>query len=116
MWAEVLPGPSVKKKPNGNASLIWDNCGTRNVPSWTEIYASINMECHNCPFKITDMLQVMDLVVNAPLKRAIRSLRCGALFECSLQFKAKKLEQSTTQASSRTQNASLIDGNLPNEN
>ena len=35
----------------------------------------------NLPPNMTDVLQVMDLVVNAPLKAGIRRVRCDSLYD-----------------------------------
>lgn len=74
MWAEVLPGPSVKKKQNWKAILISDNCGLHNVLSLREIFSSTNVECDNSAPNMTDRLQVMDFVVNAPLKSVTKGV------------------------------------------
>ena len=75
MWAELLLGPYVQRELGGKALLIWDNCGPHNVPALKELFQQIKVETWNLPSKMTDRLQVMDLVVNAPLKSGIRSHR-----------------------------------------
>mmetsp|Transcript_16544 Transcript_16544/g.35865 ORF Transcript_16544/g.35865 Transcript_16544/m.35865 type:complete len:92 (-) Transcript_16544:46-321(-) len=81
MWAELLLGPYVLTKLGGKACLIWDKCGPHNVPTLREIFNAINVNTENLPPNMTDELQPMNLVVNAPLKAAIRSDRCDKMFD-----------------------------------
>lgn len=101
MWAETLLGPYVKKLCDGKALLVWDNCGPHNVPALKQVFESINVVVKNLPPNMTDVLQVMDLVVNAPLKSAIRSHRCEEIFDYFQAWKMKRLQELAKPAQQR---------------
>lgn len=91
MWFDVVLGPAAEKRKRPFL-LIWDNCGCHTVPALQEV-------CINRPFPIyamrlppnmTALLQVMDLVVNGPLKAAIRRARCEQLIDHFRTWKAAR--------------------------
>ncbi len=88
MWADTQVGPWAKS--TGRKKLIvWDNCGPHNVPAIKAVFEEHELATCSLPPKMTDILQVMDLVVNGPLKAAIRRDRCEQLFAFFIQFKGK---------------------------
>ena len=101
MWAELLLGPWVRDKCGGQGLLIWDNCACHNAPALRAVFDSINVTVKNLPKNMTDVLQVMDLVVNAPLKAGIRSVRCNQLFDYFQSWKLKRLQEASKPANVR---------------
>jgi hypothetical protein len=83
MWADVQMRPwaadSGRKK-----LIVWDNCGPHGVPAVTAALAAHDIATKALPPRMTSRLQVMGLVVNGPLKAAMRRARATALFS-SLQ-------------------------------
>jgi hypothetical protein len=90
MWVELV----IKKLP-GRQLIIWDNCGchcTAQVQAYMHQQGVANALL---PPNMTDRLQVMDLVTNAPLKSGIRRARCEALFDYLQEWKINRLEELT---------------------
>ncbi len=79
MWADLVVGPwalaSGRKK-----LLVWDSCGPHTVAAVKTIFAAWGIAVEPLPVNMTDVLQVMDLVVNGPLKAHMRRFRCAELF------------------------------------
>jgi len=79
MWADLVVGPwaavSGRKK-----LLVWDSCGPHTVAAVKAIFALWGIAVEALPLNMTDVLQVMDLVVNGPLKAHMRRFRCTELF------------------------------------
>ena len=93
MMADVLLGPNLRLAGK-RMVMVWDNCGPHKVESVREVYASWGIKCLELPPKMTDILQVMDLVVNGPLKAAIRRSRTSNLFDYFQQWKVKRMTAS----------------------
>lgn len=90
MWADVCLGPSyVKTQLGGKAVLIRDSCGPHNVNAIKDNFTEMNVTPCHLPKNMTDVLQPIDLVVNTPLKSAIRRPRCSAVFEEFQRWKWK---------------------------
>ena len=79
MWADVQLGPYYAKLRK-KVCIVWDNCGSHNVPSIADVFAEWGITFQNLPKKMTDILQVMDLIVNGPVKAAIRRNRIQVIF------------------------------------
>lgn len=93
MWCDTQLGPHVQRKCAGRACLIWDNCGSHNSDAINAVFSSWGIELLPLPPKMTDKLQVMDLVVNAPVKSGIRRDRIQGLFAYFQTWKCQKLQQ-----------------------
>ncbi len=87
MWIDLQLGPWVKRK-NRPVLLIMDNCGPHNVTAIRDIFRENKVEVMTLPPNTTALLQPMDLVVNGPLKSALRRERIRNLHNAFLQFKA----------------------------
>ena len=74
MWADVQLGPHFAKLRK-KCCLAWDNCGPHKVPAVREVFKEWGIVAEELPPKMTDILQVMDLIVNGPLKSGIRRER-----------------------------------------
>ena len=90
LWADTQMAPWAKGR---KVLIVWDNCGPHNVEEVKAVFEKHNIATESLPLNMTDQLQVMDLVVNGPLKAAIRRARCSALFEYLQQFKVKWLQE-----------------------
>jgi hypothetical protein len=91
MWAQLVVYPwAVKhgRKP----LLIWDNCGPHKVPAVLKVLTDANIKTALLPPNMTDKLQVMDLVINGPLKAAMRRYRVRQLYQQFQAFRAEYLE------------------------
>jgi hypothetical protein len=88
MWADTQMGPWARDSGR-RKMIVWDNCGPHNVDAVKSVFAEWDITTAALPPKMTDILQVMDLVVNGPLKAAIRRKRCEKLFAHFINFKAK---------------------------
>ena len=91
MWADVQLGPifALKRK---KCCVVWDNCGPHKVPAVRAVFDSWNITAEALPPNMTDSLQVMDLVVNGPVKSGIRRRRIQAVFDYFQSFKIKRLQ------------------------
>ncbi len=78
MWADLIVKPWAQGR---NKLLVWDNCKTHTAPEVTRVFKENNIEIAFLPKNMTDKLQVMDLVVNGPLKARMRKIRCEHLYE-----------------------------------
>ena len=90
MWADTQLGPYFQKR-RGRCVVVWDNCGSHNVATVQEVFAEWGIATENLPPKMTDLLQVMDLVVNGPIKAGIRRARIQAIFDYFHSWKIRRL-------------------------
>ena len=102
MWCDCLLGPHVRDRCGGKACMIWDNCGSHNSPAIQSVFESWGIEILSLPPKMTDHLQIMDLVVNAPLKASIRRMRVQNLFDYFQAWKIRRLQDELRPASERS--------------
>jgi hypothetical protein len=73
MWLELVVKPLKEKL---NDLLIWfDNCGCHKTAVVDEVIHDLNVYVACLPPNMTGVLQVLDLVVNGPLKAHCRKLR-----------------------------------------
>ena len=91
MWADVQLGPIFALKRN-KCCVVWDNCGPHKVPAVCDVLSSWNITAEALPKNITDSLQVMDLVVNGPVKSGIRRRRIQSVFNYFQSFKIQRLQ------------------------
>ena len=71
MWFDLQLGPHYAAK-RGMAALVWDNCGPHGTAAVREMAEEWGITLLPLPKNMTDVLQVMDLVVNSPVKAALR--------------------------------------------
>jgi len=91
MLVDVVLGPYVRSNLGGRALLVWDNCSSHKVEALCQVFNEWNICVESLPPKMTDILQVMDLVVNGPLKAAIRRQRAMELFAFFQEWKIRRL-------------------------
>jgi hypothetical protein len=79
MWAELCLHPWLQRNGRLPAVLVWDNCGSHNTEVVSAVLSSLDppVFVHNLPPNCTDVLQVMDLVVNGPVKKRLREVLCN---------------------------------------
>lgn len=88
MWADVQLGP-IARKAGLRYHLVWDNCGPHNTAAALAVLKEHSVKVHTLPPRMSDKLQIMDLVVNGPMKAAMRKARCDALFEQFQLYRAR---------------------------
>jgi hypothetical protein len=103
MWFDVQLGPYLAEKTK-RCLLVWDNCGPHKVAAVRDVMTEWGIRAEELPPKMTDILQVMDLLVNGPIKAGIRRARVDALFGFLQNWKIQRL-----------QHAAKKDGTLPPE-
>ena len=91
MWIDLQLGPHYDDK-RGIAGLVWDNCGPHGTKAVKELASDWGISILPLPKNMTDVLQVMDLVVNSPVKAAMRRERTLRLLHDFQQWKLKRLE------------------------
>ena len=115
MWTDLLIGPWVKAH-GGYALLVWDSCGPHKVAAVRDVFDAWNIALEKLPVCMTDILQVMDLIVNGPLKAQMRRFRCASLFAYFQKWKLQWVQELLKPAASRVMppfqppKPSLIDG------
>ena len=91
MWCDLQFGPRTKAAM-GKALMVWDNCGPHKVAAVRKVFEEWNVTVMELPPKMTDILQVMDLITNAPLKSAVRRARVEGIFTCFQNWKLARLQ------------------------
>jgi len=89
MLCDLVLEPISKQR--GGLLLVWDNCGPHKVRCVQEAFAAAKIAVEELPPRMTGELQVMDLVVNGPLKAAIRRSRTRSLFNFFQLWKIRRL-------------------------
>ena len=88
LWFEVIIKPLKEKL---GKMLIWcDNCGSHKTSSVTEVISEVGVDVCFLPKNMTGELQVLDLVVNGPLKAHIRTIRANRLYKSFQEFKRER--------------------------
>ena len=95
MWTDLVLGPFQVRRSAAQGlrpplMLIWDNCGSHTVPALDAVFSEHNVHVRQLPPRMTSVLQVMDLMVNGPVKAAIRKARCVDLMDYLRQWKAER--------------------------
>ena len=91
MWNEVQLGPWAAQR-TGRVLCVWDNCGPHKTAAVKESFARTNVTQEELTPKMTDILQVMDLIANGPIKVGIRRERCNQLFNFFQAWKLLRLK------------------------
>jgi hypothetical protein len=79
MWLELIIEP-IKKKL-GKMLLWMDNCGSHKTSAVQKVIDAIGLHMAYYPPNMTAILQVLDLVVNGPLKGHIKNIRATRIFD-----------------------------------
>ena len=92
MWLETVIKPLKEKL---GKLLIWfDNCGCHKTALVDDVINSLQIHVACLPPNMTGILQVLDLVVNGPLKAHSRKLRGSRIVACFQEF-ARRYELET---------------------
>lgn len=84
MWLELIIAPLKVKL---GKILIWfDNCGCHKTPIVSTSFLENNIDVTFLPPNMTAILQVLDLVVNGPLKSHVRQLRAKRIVRSFKDF------------------------------
>ena len=100
MWVDLLIGPWAKASGRKKI-LVWDSCGPHKVTAVKAVFGEWGIAIEALPVNMTDQLQVMDLVVNGPLKAHMRRFRCASLFAYFQSWKLKWLQELRKPAGTR---------------
>lgn len=99
MWIDTQLGPHFEQAPENadghRCALIWDNCTSHLTANVLAALQQWKIASLPLPKNMTDKLQVMDLVVNAPVKNGIRNARIQSLFEYFQSWKIRRLQEAT---------------------
>lgn len=86
MLIDLILKPEAQKR--GGKLFLWmDNCGLHKSPTLQRIYEEANVTVGFLPPNMTYILQVLDLVVNGPLKAHMRELRALRILEYFREYK-----------------------------
>jgi DDE superfamily endonuclease len=89
MWFKLIVLPI---KNNLGKMFIWcDNCGSHLTQAVKDVIVECNIDVAFLPKNMTGELQVLDLVVNGPLKAHIRNKRATRLYNAFQEYKAKRV-------------------------
>ena len=80
MWLDTIVKPLKEKL--GKLMIWFDNCGCHKTTLVDDIIAELGIQIACLPPNMTGVLQVLDLVVNGPLKAHTRNLRGSRIVEC----------------------------------
>ena len=84
MWLEIVIKPLRIRL---GRLLIWfDNCGCHKTAAVDEVIGELDVQIALLPRNMTGVLQVLDLVVNGPLKAHTRKLRGARIVESFQMF------------------------------
>ena len=90
LWFEVIMKPI---KDALGKMLLWnDNCGSHKTRTVRDVISEIGIDVAYLPRNMTSELQVLDLVVNGPLKAHIRTNRANRLYKSFQVFKQERDE------------------------
>jgi DDE superfamily endonuclease len=87
LWFEIVMLP-LKNKHQQQKMLLWcDNCGSHKTACVRDVIRETNIDVAFLPPNMTSELQVLDLVVNGPLKAHIRTIRANRLYAAFQEYK-----------------------------
>ena len=89
MWIDIIMNSNyVKKTEENGRRLLWmDNtCGCHKTEAIIKLFDDLKIDMALLPPNMTDILQVLDLVVNGPIKAHIRNLRAHRLLQAFRKY------------------------------
>ena len=100
MWNELVVNPIQVEL--GRSVLLWcDNCGSHKTTSVQKVITEIGADVVFLPKNMTGELQVLDLVVNGPLKAHIRTNRANRLYSHFQKYRVARAADSTLPVNER---------------
>ena len=100
LWFDVVMKPI--KELLGKMLLWNDNCGSHKTTPVRDEIKKIGIDVAYLPRNMTSELQVLDLVVNGPLKAHIRTNRANRLYKSFQVFKKERDENNKLPMAQRT--------------
>ena len=89
MWFEIVITPIYNRSLN--KMLLWcDNCGSHKTGCVLKTIEEVGLDIAFLPKNMTGELQVLDLVVNGPLKANIRKNRANVLYKSFQEYKVDR--------------------------
>jgi DDE superfamily endonuclease len=89
MWFELVMRPIKVEKTK---LMIWcDNCGSHKTSSVKDVITETGIDVAFLPPNMTGELQVLDLVVNGPIKAHVKNKRANRLYESFQLYKKERL-------------------------
>ena len=86
MWIDVQLSP-LQKASGRKWLLVWDNCTCHCTEAVLSVFKEKGILMELLPKNMTDSLQVMDLVVNGPIKSYVRRARAKMLYDYFQEWK-----------------------------
>ena len=87
MWIELIINPMKERDVDKKLLLWFDNCGCHKTAAIEHIMSELGINVACLPPNMTAILQVLDLVVNGPLKAHIRNNRANKIVKCFKEYK-----------------------------
>ena len=100
MWLETVVKPYKDK--HGKLLIWFDNCGCHKTAAVDKVISELDVQIACLPPNMTGVLQVLDLVVNGPLKAHTRNLRGARIVESFQKFKIAYEEELAKDVRERT--------------
>ena len=100
MWLETVVKPLKEKL--GKLMIWFDNCGCHKTSNVDDVIEELDVQIACLPPNMTGVLQVLDLVVNGPLKAHTRNLRGARIVESFQKFKTLYEEEAAKDVQERT--------------
>jgi hypothetical protein len=91
MYMDTLVQP-WKERTGLRVLFIWDNCGPHGTAAVLQAMQSLGIAEAKLPKNMTDILQVMDLVVNGPLKAGVRRAIVEEFYDHFQAFRIQALK------------------------
>ena len=89
MWFELVMRPIKVEKTK---LMIWcDNCGSHKTSSVKDVITETGIDVAFLPPNMTGELQVLDLVVNGPIKAHVKNKRATRLYDSFQLYKKERL-------------------------
>lgn len=85
MYVELIMKPI--KERDGKMLMWFDNCGCHKTDGVKDLLQLFELDTALLPPNMTDILQVLDLIVNGPVKRNTRTLRAMRIMEYFKNYK-----------------------------
>ena len=100
MWLDTVVKPL--KERLGKLMIWFDNCGCHKTAMVDDAIHELDVQIACLPPNMTGVLQVLDLVVNGPLKAHTRNLRGARIVESFQKFKTLYEEEAAKDVQERT--------------
>lgn len=99
MWYELVMHPIRMKL---GKMLLWcDNCGSHRTSSVRDTIVETDIDVAFLPPNMTSELQVLDLIVNGPIKSHVKTKRAERLYDSFQVYKAERMADLALQMNQR---------------